>query len=193
MTVIAGIDYSFNSPSVCIHDGNVWSVNNCTFYYLTQKNKFLIHTDQVRGTLYEDFQTQQQRFDNLSNWAMKNMLSHGATAIGLEGYSYGSTGSRLFEIGENTGLLKYKMWKASLDFEVYAPTSVKKFACGKGNANKERLWEAFLEETGLNLFHLIGQEVGKVWNPVSDMVDAYFMAKYRFHNEKTLDIHSLMI
>jgi Holliday junction resolvasome RuvABC endonuclease subunit len=184
MTVICGIDWSMTSPAICIHDGDEWSIDNCTFYYLTPKNKFLIYTGQVRGMLYEEFQSQQQRFDNLSNWALKNIDAHGAKKVGLEGYSYGSTGSRLFEIGENTGMLKYKMWKSDIDFEVYAPTSVKKFACGKGNANKERVWEAFIAETGLNLFHLIGQEVGKVWNPVSDMVDSYYMCKYRFHNEK---------
>jgi Holliday junction resolvasome RuvABC endonuclease subunit len=185
MSVIAGIDYSMTSPAVCIHDGEEWSVNNCTFYYLTPKNKFLIHTEQVRGTLYEEYETQQQRFDNLSNWALKIINTHGTMKVGLEGYSYGSTGSRLFEIGENTGLLKHKMWTSAVDFEVYAPTSVKKFACGKGNANKEKIWEAFIEETQLNLFHLIGQEVGKNWNPVSDMVDAYYMCKYRFYNEKS--------
>lgn len=184
MTVIVGIDYSMTSPALCIHDGDEWSVNNCTFYYLTNKSKYLTHTDTVRGSLYEEFKTQQQRFDNLSNWALKQMDAHGAKSVGLEGYSYGSTGSRIFEIGENTGLLKYKMWQAGIDFEVYAPTSVKKFACGKGNANKEKLWETFLEETQLNLFNLIGQPVAKVWNPVSDMVDSYYMCKYRFHNEK---------
>jgi Holliday junction resolvasome RuvABC endonuclease subunit len=185
MTIIAGIDYSMVSPAVCIHDGEEWSINNCTFYYLTQKNKLLIHTEQVRGSLYEEFQSQQQRFDNLSNWALGILNSHKARVVGLEGYSYGSTGSRLFEIGENTGLLKHKMWQAGIDFEVYAPTSVKKFACGKGNANKEKVWEAFIEETQLNLFHLIGQEVGKAWNPVSDMFDAYYMCKYRFHGGNT--------
>jgi Holliday junction resolvasome RuvABC endonuclease subunit len=184
MTVICGIDWSMVSPAICIHSGEDWAISNCTFYYLTSKSKFLIYTDQVRGSLYEEFTTQQQRFDNLSNWAMKNMNAHGAKHAGLEGYSYGSTGSRLFEIGENAGLLKHKMWMAEVDFEVYAPTSVKKFACGKGNVGKDKIWEAFIEETGLNLFHLIGQEVGKAWNPVSDMVDSYYMAKYRFHNEK---------
>ena len=184
MTVIAGIDYSMTSPAVCIHDGEEWSVDNCTFYYLTPKNKFLIDTEQVRGSLYEEFETQQQRFDNLSNWVLNILNTHKAKIVGLEGYSYGSTGSRLFEIGENTGLLKHKMWTADIDFEVYAPTSVKKFACGKGNSNKEKIWEAFIAETNLNLFHLIGQEVGKNWNPVSDMFDSYYMCKYRFFNEK---------
>jgi Holliday junction resolvasome RuvABC endonuclease subunit len=182
LSIIAGIDYSMTSPSICIHDGNEWSIKNCTFYYIVHKDKFLKITDQLKGFLYEEYNTQQERFDNLSNWALTQLNARRVAKVGLEGYSYGSTSSRLFEIGENAGLLKYKMWNANIDFEVYAPTAIKKFACGKGNANKEKLWESFIAETELNLFHEIGQEVGKNWNPVSDMVDAYYMCKYRHEN-----------
>jgi Holliday junction resolvasome RuvABC endonuclease subunit len=183
LLTIAGLDWSMTSPSVCIHEGDTWSISNCTFYYLTQKSKFLITTDQIKGTLYEEYNSQQERFNNLSNWALAIMNEKKVKYAGLEGYSYASSSSRLFEIGENTGLLKFKMWSSSIDFEVYAPTSVKKFACGKGNANKELMWESFIEETKLNIFHLLGQEIGKSWNPVSDMVDAYYMCKYRFENK----------
>jgi Holliday junction resolvasome RuvABC endonuclease subunit len=189
MLVIAGIDWSMTSPSVCIHKGDEWSVANCTFHYLTPKSKNLIVTDQIKGSLYEEYTTQQERFDNLSNWAMKILNENCAKEIGMEGYSYGSSSSRLFEIGENTGLLKFKMWSFGMNFEVYAPTAIKKFATGKGNSNKEKMWDSFIAETNLNIFHLLGQEVGKHWNPVSDMVDAYFIAKYKFTN-KTVDILS---
>jgi Holliday junction resolvasome RuvABC endonuclease subunit len=182
LIITAGIDYSMTSPSICIHEGKNWSIDNCTFYYLVKKDKFLKITDKIKGFLYEDYNSPQQRFDNLSNWVIKNLNDRQVKYVGLEGYSYGSTSSRLFEIGENGGLLKYKMWSSGINFEIYAPTTIKKFACGKGNANKERLWECFLEETKLNLFHSIGQGVGKSWNPVSDMVDAYYICKYRHEN-----------
>ena len=183
----AGLDWSMNSPSICIHDGSEWSATNGTFYYLSQKSKLVMTTDQLKGTLYKEYKSQQERFDNLSCWALTIMNDKGVRNAGLEGYSYGSSGSRLFEIGENTGLLKFKMWSHDINFEVYAPTSIKKFACGKGNAGKDKMWDAFIEETGLNIFHLLGQEVGKNWNPVSDMVDAYYMCKYRFENDSRKD------
>jgi Holliday junction resolvasome RuvABC endonuclease subunit len=177
--IIAGIDYSFNSPAVCIHKGTDWSINNCTFYYFTTKKKFLLETEQFRGSLYPDYSSQQERFDNLSNWTLKQMNEQKVQSVGLEGYSYGSSSSRLFEIGENTGLLKFKMWSYGIDFDVYAPSAIKKHGCGKGNAGKDLMWDAFIKETDLNIFHLLGQEVGKNWNPVSDMVDAYFICKLR--------------
>jgi Holliday junction resolvasome RuvABC endonuclease subunit len=176
--IFAGIDYSMSSPSVCVHVGETWSVNNCKFYYMIKKDKHLVVNSLIKGSLYEDFTTQQERFDNLSNWALRILHENLVEEVSVEGYSYGSTSSRLFEIGENTGLLKYKLWNNKIPFQVFAPSAIKKFATGKGNANKEKVWESFKEETGINLFNMIGQEECKNWNPVSDIIDAYYICKY---------------
>lgn len=190
MSIIAGIDYSMSSPAVCIHEGDSWSIHNCTFYYFTSKTKFLLETKQLRGTLYPNFSSQQERFHNLSNWALSYLDARSVESVGLEGYSYGSSSSRLFEIGENTGLLKFKLWSDGIKFDVYAPSAVKKFGCGKGNAGKDLMWEAFLSETELNLFNIFGQEVGKSWNPVSDIVDSYYICKlqHSFLVDKCSDV-----
>lgn len=185
MPIFAGIDYSMTSPSVCIHKGETWSIDNCTFYYLVKKDKHLVKTKQVKGFLYEEYEHQQQRFNNLSNWVLNILKEHRVDYVFIEGYSYGSSSSRLFEIGENTGLLKYKLWDSKFVFQVFAPSAIKKFGTGKGNANKEKLWECFKEETKMNLFNILGQEEGKYWNPVSDMVDAHYICKLGFHQHKS--------
>ena len=188
--IIAGIDYSMTSPAVCIHKGADWSIDNCTFFYFTSKAKFILESKQIHGTIYPDYTSQQERFNNLSNWTIEKLKEHSVEYVGIEGYSYGSSSSRLFEIGENTGLLKHKMWFNSIPFEVFAPSAIKKFGCRKGNANKELMWDAFIAETELNIFNLLGQEVGKYWNPVSDMVDAYYICKLRhsFLVDKITDV-----
>lgn len=182
MSISAGIDYSMTSPSICIHQGKKWSIDNCKFYYIVHRDKFLVKNDHIQGHLYEGYESQQERFSNLSNWVLNILKENEVQNTGLEGYSYGSTSSRLFEIGENTGLLKYKLWSEKIDFTVFAPTMIKKFATTKGNANKEKMWLSFIEETDLNLFHMLGLEVGKNWNPVSDMVDSYYICKYHYEN-----------
>ena len=30
---VAGVDYSLSSPAICVHEGEEWSYDNCTFYY----------------------------------------------------------------------------------------------------------------------------------------------------------------
>ena len=65
---------------------------------------------------------------------------------------------------------------------VFAPSTIKKFATGKGNANKELMYEAFVEETGDDLAKLFEFDPYKGQSPVSDIIDSYYIAKYRNEN-----------
>ena len=180
MTIIAGIDYSLTSPSICVHNGSQWDVKNCKFYYLSPKPKWIVQNGQFFGTEYEKFDSDTNRYDNLSRWSSKIISDNKVEQCFIEGYAYGAVG-RVFQIAENTGLLKYKLWKDKFPFHVFAPSEIKKHASGKGNANKERLYECFLEETGINIRKTLDITNEKIWNPVSDIVDAYFIAKLGFN------------
>jgi Holliday junction resolvasome RuvABC endonuclease subunit len=185
---IAGIDYSMTSPSICVHKGSKWSIENCTFHYIVSRDKHLVVTDQVKGSLHKEWNTSEQRFGNLATWSIDILNDAKVEDICLEGYAYGAGSKGLvFQIGENTGALKQKMFQMGIPFIVTPPTVIKKFATGKGNSNKEKMWDSFIEETGMNLFHILGQEEKKNFSPVSDMVDAYFLAKYKFEQNLETD------
>ena len=94
----------------------------------------------------------------------------------IEDYSFGSTG-RVFHIAENCGLLKYKLWEIGLRFTTIAPSAIKKFATGKGNADKQKMYDAFVAETGQNLIQFYSKS-GTLTSPVTDIVDSYYIAKY---------------
>lgn len=183
MSIVAGIDYSMTSPALCIHDGDTWDFRNCKFFYMVKKDKHLVVTDQLKGSIYPDYSCDPERYDNLSRWALSIIKEYSVEKVFIESYSFGSVG-RIFQIAENTGALKYQLWKQGLEYDVYPPTVIKKFGCGKGNADKAKMWEAFKEETQYNIFNILGQEEAKNWNPVSDIVDAYFIAKLGFSNKK---------
>ena len=89
----------------------------------------------------------------------------------IENYAYAATG-RVFDIGENTGILKYTLNKSGLMFETVTPQIVKKYATGKGNAKKVDMYDAFVEDTGMELTGI------KQW---SDISDAYWIAKWFFY------------
>jgi Holliday junction resolvasome RuvABC endonuclease subunit len=181
--IIAGVDYSITSPSICIHNGETWSIDNCTLYYLSQKQKQIVKTPRIKGILYPEWETPEQRFHQLAKWTLGVLIEHRVQLVVIEGYSYGSKSSSLFQIAENGGTLKQMIWQAKIPFSVAAPTTIKKFATGKGNSNKAKMWDSFIEETNLDLFALLGQIEGKNWNPVSDMVDAYYLAKFAFEQQ----------
>lgn len=175
--VIVGIDYSLVSPAICIHRGADWSYNNCEFFFLTNTKKFLAPNKKIYGEQHLDWNTIEERFDNISTWALKHIKKYTNPLIFLEGYSYSSSG-QVFQIGENCGLLKHKLWNNNYNFNIIPPTVIKKFATGKGNANKIDMSESFQIENPVFLEKQLLCTQGK--SPASDLIDSYFLCKYGF-------------
>jgi len=64
----------------------------------------------------------------------------------------------------------------NVSFVTIPPTVVKKIATGKGNANKEAMETAFLQETNFN-FKALFNLSPKQWNPSSDLIDSFYICK----------------
>ena len=182
--VFAGIDYSLTSPAICVHEGDEWSYDNCQFYYMVKRDKLLHPEKQFNASLYPEFEDDMDRFEKLSNWSLNILSKHKVEKVLIEGYAFGAVG-RVFQIAENAGLLKYMVNRVhGIPYDVPPPTVIKKFATGKGNAKKENMYDAFFSETGVDIREKIGIISVKQWNPVSDIVDAYYIAKYGFETER---------
>lgn len=177
--MIAGLDYSMTSPAICLSDFD-FKYENCTFSYLTTSKKYDIQFDNVTGKLL-DYSHSIQRYDLIAIHFLDMMLDCGVQTCYIEGYSMGSKG-RVFDIAENTGIFKHTAWKFGINVITVAPTTIKKFATGKGNANKEKMQDAFISETGINLKDKLNM-TEKQWNPSSDIIDAYYVCKYAIHEE----------
>lgn len=182
--VVAGVDYSLTSPAVCVHSGEEWSYSNCKFYYMVGNEKKFTEAENYYCTVYPEWSEDCERFNNLAKWSLQWISAAGCSRVAIEGYAFGAVG-RVFQIAENAGLLKYKLWKEGIEYTVPAPTEIKKFATGKGNANKDMMLEAFNEETGVDIRAKL--DIIKGYNPISDIVDAYYIAKFGFTNGKKND------
>jgi hypothetical protein len=172
---VIGIDYSMTSPAVTLIDGDrtiCWFLTSVKKNQITQT--FGVFT--CVGDIYPDFLCQEQRYDLISEWAVSKCRVD-PDALIIEDYAMGAKG-KVFHIGENCGLLKHKLWKEKLRFDVIAPTALKKFAAGKGNADKCMMHSAFIEHTGIDLMKSMDKETKDCGSPVSDIVDSYFLAKY---------------
>jgi hypothetical protein len=177
---IAGIDYSMSSPGICTHWGEKWSFDNCRFFYLTKTKKLAdsFFGGTVEGKLSKDFSCSMERYDFISDWAMSKVSFHDHAMI--EGYAYAATG-RVFDIGENTGILKYKIWNSRIPLKVATPTQIKKFATGSGSATKDSMYASWIAETGVDLMGEMTPRRTNVTSPISDIVDAYYICKYLFY------------
>jgi Holliday junction resolvasome RuvABC endonuclease subunit len=181
---VVGIDYSLSSPCVCIGDPNDFRFETCKFYYLTDLKKLDVDIDNIRGDLHLDYSCEEQRYGNITTWVM-SLLKEG-DVIYMEGYSMASTG-RVFSIAENAGLLKHFLWKCKYEYNIIPPTVIKKFATGKGNANKQALQDCFETETKYYIKSKLGL-TEKQWNPSSDIIDSYYICKLGINKELTNEL-----
>ena len=179
---IAGIDYSTTSPSICVKVGDSWDI-----HFLTLKKKladeywhqpFLFF-----GHSLPNIPITISRYKYISSWAMDVIKSYDVNAVILEDYAYAATG-RVFNIGENTGILKYRLLHRDIPFYEVPPTVIKKYATGKGNAKKEMMLSNFITTTGVNI-HDVMNYAGD--NPISDIVDSFFICEYAINNPDEID------
>jgi len=185
--IIAGIDYSMRSPSICVFVGTEdesFIFERCKFYFLTDTKIYAnFFLNNIHGESFSKWDGDSERYKSISDWAIEKLI--GCEQIAIEGYSFNSSG-KLFHIAEKTGILKYKIYNIGIPLEVVPPANIKKFATGKGNADKDMMHNSFISETGLNLQHEITPKKKKINNPVSDIVDSYYICKYLYNEIKSV-------
>lgn len=172
--MLIGIDYSITCPCLCLFDERkTFKFDNCFFYYLTNTKKYADKiAPNITGESFQEYVQDVDRFDTISEWATN--LCIGAADVGMEGYAYGAKG-RVFNLAENMGLLKYKLYKHAIPVTIVEPSKVKKCATGKGNADKQVMYETFSKETNTDLKSMFNQKT--LSNPVTDVIDSYYVLK----------------
>jgi hypothetical protein len=172
--MLIGIDYSITCPCLCLFDERrSFKFDNCFFYYLTNTKKYADKiAPNITGESFQEYVQDVDRFDTISEWATN--LCIGAADVGMEGYAYGAKG-RVFNLAENMGLLKYKLYKHAIPVTIVEPAKVKKCATGKGNADKQVMYETFSKETNTDLKSMFNQKT--LSNPVTDVIDSYYVLK----------------
>ena len=178
---IVGIDYSLTSPAICITNDK-YDLKDTYFHFLSNKKKCQgKFKHNITGHAHATYSDPIQRFTQISDWVLDVLAPlEQPLHINLEGYAYGAKGQGLFQIAENTGILKYRLLEdLHYTFKITVPSVIKKGATGKGNADKDKMYEAFLKETKIDLKKIF--DTDKTGNPVSDIVDSYYVAKIGYN------------
>ncbi len=173
--ILAGIDYSYTSPAICVWDTSLpYKFENLRFYGYYDKKKYVgMHGTNILVTMHLLWKTPEERFANIRDWAKAVLISEGVTHVGLEGYALGSRSGMIFQIAENTSLLKQAIVELGLEFEIFPPSQVKKNFTGKGNAKKEPMIDHFNEIHAVKIGQLIGADLDKPYmKPGDDLCDA---------------------
>jgi len=197
-----GIDFSINSPGVCVlKDGKPHWISYLNSTKSTKKDRAaqqemaklsdvsLVFQDEPDISKHE--LTRVNRHINIAENLMAMIIEHTDPSkpyrIYFEGASYGTSRfgtNSLLDLQAAASILKCKLIETLNveDLDVIAPTAIKKFA-GKGNMNKEAMWKAFVDSDSFQSseFHSFCQpfrDEKKLVKPLDDLVDAAFLLMY---------------
>jgi len=178
MKRVIGIDYSFTCPALCCLMGAtaLWWVN-----YKLKGRPYppLPNVEWTPSTIDGDV----CRFIELADWVEAVVRIHQPELIVLEDYAFMANG-RITQLAENVGVLKARLSLFTIPLQLVAPTAMKKFATGKGNANKDDIWSAFITQysTAEGWAAQCHPKAARIGSPVADIADAYFLAQYGRHH-----------
>ncbi len=195
---------SKNSPGVCIREGS--NLKFISFIRGSYKGKIAAHYKTmidvgVEINFYEYAQPSNMEYSESEVWKSTDAMRYAewivshlpdqADFVGIEGFSYGSSGNSFIDIvGYGYAIRMALVRKYGAEkFSVFSPGNVKKTA-GKGNANKEKIMEFFMESTDQDLMNnefwknLSQGVIDRIKKPVDDLVDSYYVQETakNFHN-----------
>lgn len=177
-----GIDPSLNCTGVC-----VWDVtHNINCYYMipskvTKKMSTFSHNSvyilpynrvDIKDLSYSDKES--CKFDNIYNICtkIKHILDvFNPEEVFMEGVSYGSVGSAaLVDLSFLNASIRMILKQKGIKFTIISPTSLKKFACANGQAEKDIIIDAWKR---------MDQNISNIKDiKVDDLADSFFLAHY---------------
>ena len=203
-----GIDFSLTSPAICVYkndeysfisffndSGKDWKKSNSkSFRYhkdLCEIIDVIPYTRNIDGSNYRSEQkTKMSDALMIANLIIEKLKSiiDSDVVIGLEGFSYGSISSSTLDLAMYNSFLRMKLIEnfGSDSLHIVSPTEGKKMLFGKGNAKKDDMIQAFIDnrlednELTNNAFWKYCSKNGvdfKQPKPIDDLVDSYGILK----------------
>lgn len=209
-----GIDFSLQSPGICIYDGNeykwigFYSTKRQFDIFSLVKSLKLIEVEKKENSkkLELSYSERERNYIRRAIYlaeiivnSIESLISRtNEIFIGIEGFSFGSVGSRNLEIAGFQYILRKKLLDNLISIEnlwIFSPSTIKSTAQvskkTKDNiSTKDRIIHSFYNNS-LNDTILIGNDLytkfkendeiykaGKSYiKPIDDLVDSYFIVK----------------
>ena len=203
-----GIDFSLTSPAICVYKnseykfisffndgGKDWEKSKSKSYRYHNELKDIIeiipYTRKIDGDDYRNEQKTKMidalMITNIIIDKLKTIIDDDVI-IGLEGFSYGSISSSTLDLAMYNSFMRMKLIEnfGSEVLNIISPTEGKKMLFGKGNAKKEDMIQAFINnrledgELMASAFWKYCKKNGvdfKQPKPIDDLVDAYGILK----------------
>jgi Holliday junction resolvasome RuvABC endonuclease subunit len=120
---IVGIDASLTATGVCLPTGET----------------LVIEPKKLRGA---------ERLNFILESIADLLTHHKIDMVIIEGYSFGSQGRAVFQIGELGGVIRLALYQEGIPCVEVPPSCLKKYICGKGNASKDEVLQQAVVRSG---------------------------------------------
>ena len=157
--ICLGIDASLNGSAFVLMKN--FKVIDYFFFTNVIKNSNSKH-----GILNKDTDT--KRLNNIYEWLNEFLKEYKIDNAVIENYAFGAKSNAVFQIGGLGELIRLCLFRHGVPFKEYTPPSIKKYATGKGNAEKSEMVLAAFKD---------GFDVSTYGKNGEDLADAYFIAK----------------
>lgn len=167
---ILGLDLSINSPGFTINAGN-----DFFFYNIQTTKKWVFSNDSWDIISFPSdwcSLNQYKRIIVIRDFVSMIIERHNVAKIHFEGYAFGASSSAVTGLAELGGVIRTMVFERGLDMDIIPPSSVKKFATGKGNAKKEQMVAAFKSQI------LVPDAISNCPS-LNDIADSFFISKFR--------------
>lgn len=180
--VIVGIDPSINCTGICVYNSVTMShvyymiVSKCTKKMRNFSNDYvhIIEYNKLESNKGDYPLKEYNKACNIYNICMiiRDILQvHEPDLVQMEGVSYGSVGSAaLVDLAGLNFAIRMILFKGDTQFNILAPTAIKKFAVGNGAAEKDVMiasWKK-LDKNITNITDI----------KLDDLADSFFIAHY---------------
>lgn len=180
MACVIGIDPSINSTGICVNKDGTY-----IYYIITSKmtkkmkefkhKKF--HYLPYEKELYNDKEYTDKEIIKTNNFYqilqhIKSLLKkYKPDRVIMEGISYGSvSGSSLADLAGLNFLIRMLIKECNIKFTIVSPTSLKKFVCANGQAEKDVIIESWKRmDKNIN-------DITEI--KIDDLADAFFLSNY---------------
>ena len=180
MICVMGVDPSINSTGVCVKCADTY------IYYIiaskttkkmdTFKHKYInilkYHKQDTKDLEYSDKEiTKADNYLGIIGHLQNIIDKHHPDKIVMEGISYGSvSGSSLVDLAGINFLIRSLCVKNNILYKIVSPTSLKKFVCANGQADKDVIIDSW-KRMDLNI-----KDVKDI--KIDDLADAFFLSNY---------------
>jgi len=151
-----GIDQSFSCTGLVVVDEN-GAIECWETFKAEGKNETTLHTV--------------KRADKIAEVILQLCTKYDISVVGIEGLSFGSVTNATRDLAMLQAIIVDRLLKAGYNPHVIAPTSLKKYATGKGNSKKEALFDCLPSDVS-EIFGSVPKTKGRY-----DLTDAYWLAR----------------